>query len=756
MATTLNLGIPLVDASQAQKEVTINEAFRAFDAIFRGTVEDKDLATPPTNAIAGAVYIVAASATGDWAGHSNALAYYDQIWRFVTPSNGMRVWVRDEVQHYLFNGSSWISQASGRIGGFSPLQGTSIRSWWNFSDYASLTLVSGNRVSVALDRSGNSNSAAQTGGAKPSYGSSYFNDAAPGVAFNVPGNFNAGDNSSLRNIFSGGGTVVVSLIITGSGTNGTIFSKTIDGFATSGYALTCYGSGNSVTMRFTVGATTTQGNWDVTDPLSLNTPYVIELSYNSSTPGTAPVIRINGVLKALTVVATAAGTAASDAGGSFILGNNADGGLQPFLGVINQCVVFNAVQSSSFMTQLRSYLGALGNIATVPLYLLCGQSNMVGNATLDTADYGYDAAIVDYELPRIWDGGQFSPLVSGVNNLALDAISIGPEIAFGITQSAVLKQSAYLIKFAVGATNLASDWAPTTGTQWVAMRAVIDAAIPAIAASGKLPVVMAYLWAQGETDGQNSTNATAYQTNLTNFATAIESTALANYARSPQYAFVISGLPNQSLTTIPYAATIRTAQQNVGALTNRLYIDTLDLPLNADQVHLNARGAITLGQRFAAVMNNSLIRLVRNFKPADLKIPDYRYQIAQTYSGSITWTGTTSPSGTTNHSYVWTRVGKQVTLKIWLNYATAGSALTQVAMDLPVDLPVPYVPAGFSGASSVLYSGEGRVGTTTTAVPTAAYAFLRRNAANSNYECVISVASISPKVASLTIIYDTI
>jgi len=60
---------------------------------------------------------------------------------------------------------------------------------------------------------------------------------------------------------------------------------------------------------------------------------------------------------------------------------------------------------------------------------------------------------------------------------------------------------------------------------------------------------------------------------------------------------------------------------------------------------------------------------------------------AGTYSSTITWTGTTAPSGTANHSFRFTRVGKQVTANIHLNYGTAGSTFTAVQMALACIVP---------------------------------------------------------------------
>ena len=86
----------------------------------------------------------------------------------------------------------------------------------------------------------------------------------------------------------------------------------------------------------------------------------------------------------------------------------------------------------------------------------------------------------------------------------------------------------------------------------------------------------------------------------------------------------------------------------------------------------------------------------------------------QTYTGTITWTGTTAPSGATDHSYRWSQVGKLVTLRLTLIYASAGTALTSVVCSLPTDCPTPEGISGSSANGSVLYIGAGTLATGTT------------------------------------------
>lgn len=126
----------------------------------------------------------------------------------------------------------------------------------------------------------------------------------------------------------------------------------------------------------------------------------------------------------------------------------------------------------------------------------------------------------------------------------------------------------------------------------------------------------------------------------------------------------------------------------------------------------------------------------------------------QTYTGTITWTGTTAPSGTTNHSYNWQRIGNMVTLNITLNYGTAGSALTAVAMALPADCPAPKEQSGLGAANEILYFGYGQVTTASTATNSnLVRAFLRVNAADTGYELGMSTSSGAYKNGNITIQY---
>jgi len=68
------------------------------------TVLDKDLTSPPGSPADGDRYIVAIGATGDWSGHDNKYAMFnDSAWAFESPGEWVYCWVVDESGRYQWN-----------------------------------------------------------------------------------------------------------------------------------------------------------------------------------------------------------------------------------------------------------------------------------------------------------------------------------------------------------------------------------------------------------------------------------------------------------------------------------------------------------------------------------------------------------------------------------------------------------------------------------------------------------------------------
>jgi hypothetical protein len=127
------------------------------------------------------------------------------------------------------------------------------------------------------------------------------------------------------------------------------------------------------------------------------------------------------------------------------------------------------------------------------------------------------------------------------------------------------------------------------------------------------------------------------------------------------------------------------------------------------------------------------------------------------YSGSITWTGTTAPSGATSHTYNYTQVGKMVTLNISLVYATVGASLTEVVMAIPSTFPQPKDPTGLTGNSFLQYPANtyfiGNTGTTIGAA--ASRSMIRKNSGGTGYEIDAVYTSGAFRYVMMTVTYYT-
>jgi hypothetical protein len=107
-STTPRFDLPLLYAAQAQKEIVANEAFALTDALLHCAIEGSS-ATPPTTPVDGTNWLVATSATGDWAGHDRKLACRQSgNWVFVTPRDGMLVFNRTNGQWQHYSGA-WLA-----------------------------------------------------------------------------------------------------------------------------------------------------------------------------------------------------------------------------------------------------------------------------------------------------------------------------------------------------------------------------------------------------------------------------------------------------------------------------------------------------------------------------------------------------------------------------------------------------------------------------------------------------------------------
>lgn len=126
MSATSRLGLPLIEAAQAQKHVPHNEALRALDFLVQAVALDRDRTAPPASPSEGDLHLVAAAPTGAWADRAHHFAVsVAGGWNFLAPRTGWCVWIVAESLPVVWTGSAWVPLPEA-IGAVADLAGVGI------------------------------------------------------------------------------------------------------------------------------------------------------------------------------------------------------------------------------------------------------------------------------------------------------------------------------------------------------------------------------------------------------------------------------------------------------------------------------------------------------------------------------------------------------------------------------------------------------------------------------------------------------
>ena len=100
--------LPFLVPGQAQKEFFHNEALQRIDFLLCPVVEEAPRQVPPASPVIGQAFVVAAAATGLWAGHDGEIAGFSEGgWRFVAAIDGMSLIDRSNGETLVRRGGSW-------------------------------------------------------------------------------------------------------------------------------------------------------------------------------------------------------------------------------------------------------------------------------------------------------------------------------------------------------------------------------------------------------------------------------------------------------------------------------------------------------------------------------------------------------------------------------------------------------------------------------------------------------------------------
>ena len=108
MDSSPRFALPFLVPGQMQKEWFHNEALQLADLLLCPIVETLAISDPPSAPVPGSAYIVAAGASGEWAGREGSLAGFTAGgWRFVAPVEGLRALVRSSGETLVRPNGVW-------------------------------------------------------------------------------------------------------------------------------------------------------------------------------------------------------------------------------------------------------------------------------------------------------------------------------------------------------------------------------------------------------------------------------------------------------------------------------------------------------------------------------------------------------------------------------------------------------------------------------------------------------------------------
>ena len=127
----------------------------------------------------------------------------------------------------------------------------------------------------------------------------------------------------------------------------------------------------------------------------------------------------------------------------------------------------------------------------------------------------------------------------------------------------------------------------------------------------------------------------------------------------------------------------------------------------------------------------------------------------KTYTGTISWTGTAAPAGTTNHVYSWSQIGRTVHLQIVLNYSSGSTATSQVTLDMPSDCPSPWQGTGLAGANNFIVRGTGGFAIVSSGNAAAIAPGIRRDSTDTKFEINMQTGAATHRLVYINIDYRT-
>lgn len=246
--------------------------------------------------------------------------------------------------------------------------------------------------------------------------------------------------------------------------------------------------------------------------------------------------------------------------------------------------VFAFSVASAFLVSGCDNSASVKTESPLPVYLLLGQSNMVGMRSV-AADLPEDLKRPS-ENAFIFKDGKWVQ----VSPSSFEVKGFGPEVSFA--HEIAKKEKIGIIKVSAGDTKLAKEWnSEPKGFLYQKTLEEISAAEKTRKIS-----IKGVMWMQGESDGGNAEYAEAYKSNLEKFIRNIK-----KETGNENLKFSVCRVTSPD-SMFKYTPVVRNAQENIHA-DGYKWFDCDGLSKGPDNLHYDTKGIVNLGQLFAKSLN---------------------------------------------------------------------------------------------------------------------------------------------------------
>lgn len=118
--TTIQLGLQFMPEGVSPHPL-FDRTTQKLDVLVQPAIEDRDLSTPPGSPTDGQSWLVSGTGLAEWSGHDGDIAIFyvsydpglkfdwQSPWYFITPYDGMRLWVLDENILITRKNAAWFA-----------------------------------------------------------------------------------------------------------------------------------------------------------------------------------------------------------------------------------------------------------------------------------------------------------------------------------------------------------------------------------------------------------------------------------------------------------------------------------------------------------------------------------------------------------------------------------------------------------------------------------------------------------------------